>query len=1047
MKPIFKAITGTALSLLMLASAAVAAPFEAAQTGDSAVSLKARTITVTLGTDACSNFSKLKSAIMEANSEEMLTVKISKSGNYPIDSGSGGSLMMRSNVMLDLNGSTLSRSGGMYNFMQNEDYDGYRSNTGYNQTVNFGFKNGTIDGLGGSTDEVNLINLGHATGITIENVNFKNCRNGHLIEVTSCKDVVISNCTFTGLLGTPSGENEAIQIDIANNQVAGSWNGVYASDSGVCKNVKVDGCTFYNYPSGVGNHHTITNNHCSNIQITNNKFYNELKTSQPAIWCYGFENSVVKGNTVNGNYSTGIMVSGGSVAVEDNTITNAKYSPLYITVSNSYVAGKNNVRTEEPAHDCAVRNNTLTTTAKESALSVFSGSGVTEISGNSLGSSGETALMISASGTKVGTIKNNSIQSDADLGILIAKYSYVDTIENNSILGKTEGIQVSSNGSVKNINSNRIIGTNSSGILVTSATATNINGNKIWNCGECGIFVSSSGVVGNVIANTIYGCGDYGLRINNSNITVGIGDNNIYSNTSGSSKINARVVEAVDTNLPAPVLKSATNTYDGVVLSWESVSRATKYRVFYKESGASSWTKLGDTAGTSSLQSGLTSGKTYVFTVRCITSDGKTYTSSYDPNGISLMYVAPPKVTSVSCVNEGVKLGWSSVKGAASYRVFYKNSKGGWTKLGDTASTTFTDTKVSSGSTYTYTVRCLDSKGSYCSGYYEKGWNGTYVAPPKITSTQSVANGVKINWGAVKGAAQYRVFYKNSKGGWSKLGDTTSTTFTDTKVSSGTTYTYTVRCMNANASAYTSGYDAAGTNGTFLSVPKISRSTSDLNGVNLYWGSVKGAAKYRVFYKNGKGNWVKLGDTTSTSFTDTVVKTGATYTYTVRCVSSDGSAYTSAYDNNGFKATYSPVPAISGAESTSEGVKLSWSAVKGAAKYRVFYKNGKGNWVKLGDTASTTFTDTVVKNGGTYTYTVRCINSAATAYTSSYDATGKTFTYHKPQQTQQLSMTVYWLEKGDVYHTDRNCRYISGRTDVYSGTNPPAGRRACAVCG
>ena len=84
-----------------------------------------------------------------------------------------------------------------------------------------------------------------------------------------------------------------------------------------------------------------------------------------------------------------------------------------------------------------------------------------------------------------------------------------------------------------------------------------------------------------------------------------------------------------------------------------------------------------------------------------------------------------------------------------------------------------------------------------------------YISAPKITKAESVNGGVKISWGKVKVAEKYRVYYKDSKD-WTKLADTTSTSYTDSKVSSGKTYTYTVRCINSPATKFTSGYDSKG---------------------------------------------------------------------------------------------------------------------------------------------------------------------------------------------------------------------------------------------
>ena len=95
----------------------------------------------------------------------------------------------------------------------------------------------------------------------------------------------------------------------------------------------------------------------------------------------------------------------------------------------------------------------------------------------------------------------------------------------------------------------------------------------------------------------------------------------------------------------------------------------------------------------------------------------------------------------------------------------------------------------------------------------------TSLATPKISKAKSINGGVKLTWSKVKGAVKYRVYYKGSKG-WTRLADTTSTSYTDSKVSSGKTYTYTVRCINSSATKFTSGYDSKGKSVKYISAQK-----------------------------------------------------------------------------------------------------------------------------------------------------------------------------------------------------------------------------------
>ena len=217
-----------------------------------------------------------------------------------------------------------------------------------------------------------------------------------------------------------------------------------------------------------------------------------------------------------------------------------------------------------------------------------------------------------------------------------------------------------------------------------------------------------------------------------------------------------------------------------------------------------------------------------------------------------------------------------------------------------------------------------------------------------------------------------------------------------------------------------------------LATPGVSKVESINGGVKLSWGKVAGAAKYRIFYKAGNGNWTKAADTTATTYTWKAAKSGTKYAFTVRCVSSDGKTYTSAYNTTGKSITYIAAPVISKVENVNGGMKVTWGKVAGAAKYRIFYKTGKGDWRKLADTAATTYTWKAAKNGTAYTFTVRCLSKDGKAYTSGCDTAGKSLTYVAVPALSSVSnnkaktMTASWKKLGGVtgyqilYSTDKN---------------------------
>ena len=80
-------------------------------------------------------------------------------------------------------------------------------------------------------------------------------------------------------------------------------------------------------------------------------------------------------------------------------------------------------------------------------------------------------------------------------------------------------------------------------------------------------------------------------------------------------------------------------------------------------------------------------------------------------------------------------------------------------------------------------------------------------------------------------------------------------------------------------------------------------------------------------------------------------------------------------------------PSIPHVNATNNGAEVKWNKISGVPKYRV-YKKINGSWKKLGDTTSNKYTDKSAKAGGTYTYTVRGINSNASTFMTSYKASG-----------------------------------------------------------
>lgn len=103
------------------------------------------------------------------------------------------------------------------------------------------------------------------------------------------------------------------------------------------------------------------------------------------------------------------------------------------------------------------------------------------------------------------------------------------------------------------------------------------------------------------------------------------------------------------------------------------------------------------------------------------------------------------------------------------------------------------------GTTYTYIVRCLDSKGNFASGYDKNGTRNTFIAPPAISKVSKAGKGNLVEWKSVPKAAGYRLYRKTVNTSWSRLADVCEgTSYTDTSAKKGNVYSYTLRCLDKN---------------------------------------------------------------------------------------------------------------------------------------------------------------------------------------------------------------------------------------------------------
>ena len=304
-----------------------------------------------------------------------------------------------------------------------------------------------------------------------------------------------------------------------------------------------------------------------------------------------------------------------------------------------------------------------------------------------------------------------------------------------------------------------------------------------------------------------------------------------------------------------PVISSLQNVSGGVTVKWSKNSAIDSYRI-YRKTKNTGWKRIGTSDSSSFTDTTASSGINYTYTLRAL--DAENNFVSYCNGGKSVTYVKAPTINKIENTVTGSKISWGKCSGASKYRVYYLKNKS-WKALGNTSATSFTHNKLKSETKYTYTVRCLDSKGNFASGYDKNGTSNTFIAPPAISKVSKAGKGNLVEWKSVPDAAGYRLYRKAVNTSWSRLADVTEgTSYTDTSAKKGNVYSYTLRCLDKNGNLISSYIS----NTKYYHNGALADGKITVNGKPYYFSKGLFRSGYQKingkrYYYNSKGEVVK----------------------------------------------------------------------------------------------------------------------------------------------------------------------------------------------
>jgi hypothetical protein len=201
-------------------------------------------------------------------------------------------------------------------------------------------------------------------------------------------------------------------------------------------------------------------------------------------------------------------------------------------------------------------------------------------------------------------------------------------------------------------------------------------------------------------------------------------------------------------------------------------------------------------------------------------------------------------------------------------------SGGPYTQVAAPATTGYTDTGLTNGTTYYYVVSSYNSAGQSANSTQVSATPAAPITVPAVpTGLQATAGNaqVSLTWTASAGATSYHVKRSTTSGGpYTQVAAPTTASDTDTGLTNGTTYYYVVSALNsvgesANSSQVSATPANVAADVTITINPANSHPISPyICGINFYSG-ITGAPPLLTFDRDGGNRWTAYNWITNAS--------------------------------------------------------------------------------------------------------------------------------------------------------------------------------------
>ncbi len=461
-------------------------------------------------------------------------------------------------------------------------------------------------------------------------------------------------------------------------------------------------------------------------------------------------------------------------------------------------------------------------------------------------------------------------------------------------------------------------------------------------------------------------------------------------------------VTGIVSKLAAPENLVATgNGENSITLTWDKVSGADGYDVSRAASFDGEYSLISSipASGTASyVDSGLNKSTVYYYKVIAYKGSGSAKQSGFiaGPLAQTAAYPPPAGLKAVVKSDSSIQLSWTKEDGMNGYTVYRASSAdGSYAKAGtvnSAATTSYTDTGLSTGQTYYYKISAFKTSGStntesLLSSAVSAKTEGGVTPVEGLTADSTGYDSIELNWTAAgTDAAGYYVYRaeKSATATYTRVGEITSADenmFADAGLSTGRTYYYKV----VSYSQPTTDVDLSGATAEDVipvnaAVTGLKAQSVGYNTLKLSWKKSAGCHGYDIYRSESSSSGFKKVSTVSGANTVTYkeggLTTGKTYYYRVIPFRN-----MSIGKIEGGMSQTSGVPLVAAPKNfTAKGasansIQLTWEKPTGASGYmlvRATEKEGPYKNIKTITSASTlSYLNSGLAKGQKYYYKIK----------------------------------------------------------------------------